>query len=173
MGIVVGSLGKALALHVPGLHLIVTSTMTLLAAGYGAAEICGKAWWVPTRHWQVPRHWGQHGTHLYWTAFGLALGAGFFTIVTSMGYYVLLVIGILLGDPAQAATLMALFGAARVAPVLIMPLLVRTRGVADPFAFAIEANAWLTLKEQRLAVIRGSVLLVVAGMGVVQALAAV
>jgi hypothetical protein len=82
----------------------------------------------PSSGWQVPREWRLAGRRRYSFAFGLFLGGGVATIVSSWGIYLVFV-----GAAAQLSVLHsiavgAVFGAARCLPLLLFAL----RGLYRP-----------------------------------------
>jgi hypothetical protein len=75
---------------------------------------------LPGSHWMVPRSWARFGYSGYAALFGLALGAGFVTLLPSAGWYGVIAVA-QSGSPWWTAFAVLLpFGAARAAmtPVL-------------------------------------------------------
>lgn len=163
VGAIYGALGVFLASEAPFLRIACIAILGAVAATYGAAELYGVTWWVPTRHWQVPKEYVRYGMPFYAAAFGLILGVGFLTFVTSVGYYLLIGICLLVGDPFRAALLMGVFGLARTVPVLLAPSLARAKGQPYTQASIVAFNNWIARTHQRFAHVRALVLLAVAG----------
>lgn len=71
---------------------------------------------LPSSHWMVPQRWLRLGPTGYPAAFAAVLGAGFVTVVASVGYYA--VVGSALVLPAwwQALLAFGTFGLARSVP---------------------------------------------------------
>lgn len=163
VGGVCGALGALFLTWAPSLHIAIWSLVAGVATIYGFAGLRGVKWPVPTRHWQVPSDWGQHGQPLFALAFGLILGAGFFTFITSIGYYLLLAICVVAADPVRGSMLMAMYGAARAAPVILTPLALWLGGQTYTFETAVQANEWFACINRRLVWLQAAVLFAVAG----------
>jgi hypothetical protein len=70
---------------------------------------------LPGSHWMVPRSWARFGYSGYSALFGLALGAGFVTLLPSAGWYGVIAVA-QAGSPWWTAFAVLLaFGAARAA----------------------------------------------------------
>lgn len=163
VGAALGVAGAALA-ELPSLwHRGAAALAAGVAALYGIGELLGAKWWVPQRHWLVPKRRYVYGPLLYAGAFGATLGAGLFTKIPFMGYHLLLASCVATADPWQGGALMALFGAARAAPVVAVPLAAWTRSDVPTPAAAHAANRWFAQVDRRMAGLRGSLLLALAG----------
>ena len=94
-----------------------TAAVCLLAAG---ALLVEPRLRLPGSHWMVPRSWARFGHSRFAALFGLALGAGFVTLLPSAGWY-----GVVAAAQAgttwwSAFAIVLSFGAAR---ALLVPLL--------------------------------------------------
>jgi hypothetical protein len=154
----------------PPLYLAISIVVVGIAIMYGFAELRAVIWPVPTRHWQIPREWGRYGRPRFATVFGLILGAGFFTVINFIGYYLLLANCILIADPLHGSMLMATYGAARAAPLILAPLSFWIRRRTYTFETAVAVNEWFVELDYRLAWLRASVLFAFAGSVLVSAL---
>lgn len=163
VGILCGTIGLLLTRTIPVTPLALRFVIIGVAAAYGMAMVCGTRWPVPTRHWQVPRAWGRHGKALFAVIFGAILGAGFFTIVNFIGYYLLLAICVSSADPWHAGAVMAIYGASRAVPLLLAPLVFWVRGKSytaeTTDAFPRQFKAY----DVRMDLPRAAVLLALAG----------
>jgi len=156
MGVPIVALGKDAA-------RVSWSIAVIAASIYGVAELSGVRLPVPTRHWQVPQAWARHGAPAFAATFGVLLGAGFFTIVDYLGYYLLLGRCALSASPSTGVAFMAAFGAARAAPIALAPILSWLRGRHYDYAKATELNNWLITFDPHMRLIRGVTLLGFAG----------
>lgn len=163
VGGICGGIGVLLMSRAPMLRPVLWGLIMVVAALYGVAELRGEPAPVPTRHWLVPRNWGRFGKARYALAFGLLLGAGFFTLVTFVGYYLILGTCVAIADPIYGVALMAIFGAIRAAPVALAPLIYWVRGRRYSFELAAEVNDWLMRIELRIPTLRTITLFSVAG----------
>lgn len=123
-GWVLGALGGAsgflLSPAVPGS----TTAFVLLAAAFvliaGLAELA--AWGVPTVHRQVDERWvGRYRGWVYGAGFGVQLGSGLTTTVTTAAVYATVGLAFILGaagQPEWAQLTGIVFGVARAAPVM-------------------------------------------------------
>lgn len=118
-GVTVGFLGSFLPAS--SYHSYVPLFIGLVAISYSLHEMHIVA--LPHPEWrrQVPAHW-RYRFHPYITAgaFGLLLGAGFTTFISTTSYYVVWLTVSLYGSPALGAFLFAIYGAARAS--LLWPL---------------------------------------------------
>jgi hypothetical protein len=111
-GLVLGRTGALLTDRLPSVANGLLVAAAIGGVGYGIAELLAFGWPVPTRRWQVPRHWAKYGLPAFASAFGFLLGPGFFTIVSFSGYYLLLAWCFLAATPwLRAAVLLATAGA--------------------------------------------------------------
>lgn len=163
VGVACAFLGRLLSGIVSSLSIALWLSVGICAAAYGLAELCGARWWVPSREWLIPRRWGRWGSPVFDILFGLFLGAGFFTIVRFVGYYVLLVICVLSRDPVKAAVLMGTFGAMRAIPILALPLIGFLQNRQYDFSTAYEMHRHFTHLDGSLRSLRATVLLVIFG----------
>ena len=73
---------------------------------------------LPQSRWQVPWHWQfRMSRRLVAFVYGLTLGGGLLTAISSSAYYLLLAWVVLMGSPWLGAVLMGAYGVARVAPL--------------------------------------------------------
>ena len=145
--------------------------LAITALTYGLAELFGLKCWVPTRHWLVPRRVGAYGAPRAEIVFGLLLGTGLFTVVTFIGYHLLLVNCFITASPVEGVVLMAVFGLARALPVLLVPASYWIVFGTYDFTMAREASSRLALIDQKLHSLRSLVLFAVAGSAISVALA--
>lgn len=121
LGAVSGALGVLVAAATGeptgAVVVIVAATLTLTA---GVVELA--AWPLPTRHRQVDEAWlGRYRGWVYGTGFGVQLGAGLATTVTTAAVYAMVALAVLLGatgQPEWAQAAGTAFGLARAGPVL-------------------------------------------------------
>lgn len=163
VGVACAFLGWLMSGIVTSLSTALWLSVGICAAAYGLAELRGARWWVPSREWLIPRRWGRWGSPVFDILFGLFLGAGFFTIVRFVGYYVLLVICVLSRDPVKAAVLMGTFGATRAIPILALPLIGFLQNRRYDFSTAYEMHKHFTHLDRSLGSLRATVLLVISG----------
>lgn len=76
--------------------------------------------------WRVPRTWGNKGIVPYATLFGLALGTGVMTALTSPGFYALVFATLVTGDPMLPLVLATLFALGRWLTVATTSLAIST-----------------------------------------------
>jgi hypothetical protein len=116
---------------------------------------------LPSSSWRVPRSWAGAGDFGYAAAFGAALGPGLLTEVTFSGFYVLLVVCVLLGDTAVSAALFIVFALTRAIPTLAIGEAAPADG-AGGLAFVARANGLLRDLASEGARVRAAVLVSVA-----------
>lgn len=163
VGVLAGVMGRLLVSPTSAVHVALWIGVALVALLYEGRELRGWPLPVPTRHWQVPKHWGQYGEPFYAAAFGVILGAGFFTFVTFIGDYLLLLLCFLFANPLQGGMLMAAFGLARAAPILLAPLICWLRRSPYSFEAASALNYRLKVIDPQMAWLRAGALFAVAG----------
>jgi hypothetical protein len=73
---------------------------------------------VPSGNWIIPRRWQAYGGNIYALVFGLNLGLGWRTRVTSHAFWFLMLAGALTAQPRAIAVAMCLFSLARTIPVV-------------------------------------------------------
>jgi hypothetical protein len=84
---------------------------------------------VPSNHRQVDEDWlGKYRPWVYAGGFGLQLGLGVATIVTTATVYLVIVLAVLSGSVSTALLVGATFGLARALPIVVV------RDVSDPGA---------------------------------------
>ena len=88
VGAITGWLGSVILRLTPELRFYSFIGLAGLSIAYGIAELHSAKWWVPTRTWIIPKRWALYGNVPFALAFGSVLGAGFFTIITFIGYHV-------------------------------------------------------------------------------------
>lgn len=165
-GALTGAFGALLTTIAPMSPHILWALTIGIATAYGVAELRGVRLPVPSRHWQVPRVWGARGRTFHATAFGLLLGPGFFTIINFVGYYVLLIWCVLTANPLYGGALMALFGAIRAVPVVLIPLVSKVRRQSVSHGSAVTINNRLVAAHRHLRWLRAVALLAVASLGI-------
>ena len=112
---IVGSLLRSAVRPTDGVTLLVIG-----AAALAALVIDSRRAAVPSVRRQVNEDWlRQYRSWVYGVGFGVQLGAGLATIVTSAATYLLVVVALLSPTPWLAVALGALYGAARALPVLL------------------------------------------------------
>ncbi|MCG8470079.1 MAG: hypothetical protein MJB57_18035 [Gemmatimonadetes bacterium] len=88
---------------------------------------------APTRKWLVPRHLQALGRDRWSLLFGITLGLGFLTIVSSGAYYVLAFGVLALANPPMGALVFGAFGVGRAIPLFVAAGCVRRQpGRYDP-----------------------------------------
>src|SRR3954449_11362696 len=113
IGTVLGALGMALHVQDRQWTLAVAGVLALVAA---ALDLAGR---LPTLRRQVDETWmTRYRDWVYGAGFGLQLGIGAMTIVTSASLYLTWLVELLTADPAVGALVGAAFGVSRAAPVL-------------------------------------------------------
>ncbi|GMU78932.1 MAG: hypothetical protein AMXMBFR46_17250 [Acidimicrobiia bacterium] len=118
-GAVAGGLGEALASVA---DLDGGRVVWIIAALCAVALACevGRVP-VPSIHRQVDEAWlGEYREWVYGLGFGVQLGLGFATIVTTASVYLIFVIGVLSGSLTTAVLIGITFGLARALPLLTM-----------------------------------------------------
>ena len=116
-----GAVASAIARETIGksrtLTAAIVAALAALSFLYALGDIAGRRLAVPSRHWLVPRDWASFGAKTFSMIFGLFLGAGVFTVVPFIGFYIVLTVCGILLKPAAAAIVLAVFGAMRGLPV--------------------------------------------------------
>jgi hypothetical protein len=70
--------------------------------------------------WALPQRWAGYGHNTYAALFGLILGAGIFTAISSAGFYTLLAYGLEAPKLGLVWPVFLAFGAARYLPLLLV-----------------------------------------------------
>ncbi len=112
MGSVLVGMNVGLRTLIPAARLPIAGLGVLIGLAYIILPLAGVSLRVPTSQWVVPRSWGHQGSALFALKFGVVLGMGFLTIVPFAGYY-LLVIVLLLVPPELPLWGMLTFAGAR------------------------------------------------------------
>jgi hypothetical protein len=113
VGALLGVIGALMSLRQSGWTLVVGGGVALVAAALDAA---GR---LPTLRRQVDETWMNiYRDWVYGAGFGLQLGVGALTIVTSASLYLTWVVELLTGNPAAGALVGATFGLSRALPVV-------------------------------------------------------
>jgi hypothetical protein len=113
MGAALGALGGLLHVRDTRWTLAVAGALAMAAA---ALDLTGR---LPTLRRQVDETWmNRYRDWVYGAGFGLQLGLGATTIVTSASLYLTWVVELLTGDPVLGAVVGAAFGLSRAAPLL-------------------------------------------------------
>jgi hypothetical protein len=110
-GVATGALGGALGSLLPegGWRLAAAAGIALVG---GSLDFTGRK--PPSVHRQVDENWlGRYRGWVYGLAFGLQLGAGVVTIVTSAAVYVTMALTVLVGSIGWGAVIGAVFALAR------------------------------------------------------------
>jgi hypothetical protein len=119
LGAAAGLLGSAIAAATAPVDRAAVLVAALVLAA-GVAELA--RWPVPSRRRQVDEAWlGRYRGWVYGGGFGVQLGAGLVTTVTTTAVYALAGVTVVLGaagQPGWAHAMGALFGLARAVPVL-------------------------------------------------------
>lgn len=115
-----GLLGGALGLvggAVPTPPVVATAAVVMLAVVGGLVDLSGAR--LPTVRRQVNEDWlGQYRSWVIGGGYGVQLGAGLVTIVTTAAVHVTFAAALLTGSAAAGAIVGAVFGGARAVPVL-------------------------------------------------------
>src|SRR3954466_506555 len=113
IGAVLGALGMVLHVQDTQWTLVAAGLLALVAA---ALDLAGR---LPTVRRQVDETWmTRYRDWVYGAGFGLQLGVGAMTIVTSASLYLTWIVELMTGDAALGATVGAAFGLSRGAPLL-------------------------------------------------------
>jgi hypothetical protein len=124
-GALVGSLApSALSLERP-IGRASAIVATFVCSLYALADLLRRPLPVPTGKWQVPQHWGRFPIKIHAAMFGAALGLGFATFVPFIGYYILIMLAMAIGQASVAAAAFALFGVMRALPVLTTAIFIQ------------------------------------------------
>jgi hypothetical protein len=124
MGAVLGAVGRVVHVEDAGWTLAVGGTVALVAGGL---DVAGR---LPTLRRQVDETWmARYRDWVYGAGFGLQLGVGATTIVTSASLYLTWVVELLTGDPALAAVVGGAFGLSRAAPLVGTVRIVTAEGL--------------------------------------------
>jgi hypothetical protein len=162
VGAITGWLGSLVLRITPELHFYSLIGLAGVSITYGTAELHSAKWRVPSRTWIIPKRWALLGNVPFAFAFGSVLGAGFLTIITFIGYHVLLISCFSLADWRVGGELMSIFGLARALPVLLTPITYSRFGMYDAKA-ALQADQWFTKVQGRLWILRSMTLFAMAG----------
>lgn len=162
VGLLCGVLGTWLAHQIPTPLTALRFGTAGIGIAYGIAAACGARWPVPTRRWQVPRRWARYGHINFAAAFGAILGAGLFTVVNFIGFYLLLAVCVLSADPLTGSATMALYGAARAIPIPLVPLIFWARGGRYSPEATTAVARWLRAWEAPLSPLRTATLMAIA-----------
>src|SRR3954451_2830668 len=113
IGAVLGALGMVLHVQDTQWTLVAAGLLALVAA---ALDLAGR---LPTVRRQVDETWmTRYRDWVYGAGFGLQLGVGGVTIVTSASLYLTWVVELLTADPLLGAVVGGAFGLSRAAPLL-------------------------------------------------------
>jgi F0F1-type ATP synthase assembly protein I len=113
VGALLGTLGALMAIRHTSWTLVVGAVIALVAA---FLDITGR---LPTLRRQVDETWmNSYRDWVYGAGFGLQLGVGAMTIVTSASLYLTWVVELLTGSPAVGALVGAAFGLSRALPLV-------------------------------------------------------
>lgn len=119
VGTIAGSLGSLPALQglttgAPRLWILAVAAAAAVALDLGVAGLR-----IPGVHRQVDDHWMyRFRGWVYGVGFGVQLGLGVVTVVTSAGIYLMLLIALLSGSASTGAVIGAVFGLARALPLM-------------------------------------------------------
>ncbi|PPK98068.1 cytochrome C biogenesis DsbD-like protein [Kineococcus xinjiangensis] len=120
LGALLGLVGWLLPLEHPAGAVVALAGLAALAVVALAVET-GRLRALPTWHRQVDEDWlHRYRGWVYGFGYGVQLGVGVVTIVTSPLLYAALALAVLTGGPAGGAVVGLAFGAARALPVLSM-----------------------------------------------------
>jgi hypothetical protein len=78
---------------------------------------------LPESRWRVPRSWGRFGHTMFAALFGVVLGLGVLTAVSSAGYYVLLAWAVLVPSWSYVWPTFVAFGVGRAIPLVLIAVL--------------------------------------------------
>src|SRR4051794_16069436 len=131
IGVVLGALGMVLHVQDTLWTLVAAGLLALVAA---ALDLAGR---LPTVRRQVDETWmTRYRDWVYGAGFGVQLGVGAVTIVSSASLYLTWVVELLTADPVAGAVIGAGFGLSRALP------LVGTRRIATPDALRSAQRRW-------------------------------
>src|SRR4051795_3592703 len=113
MGAALGAVGRLLHVQDTRWTLVVAGVLALVAA---ALDVAAR---LPTLRRQVDETWmNRYRDWVYGAGFGLQLGVGAMTIVTSASVYLTWLVELLTADPLRGAVVGGAFGLSRAAPLL-------------------------------------------------------
>lgn len=139
LGAFLGSVGLALqgvGLRVNGLVVVAICSLVYATHELGAVRLP-----TPELHRQVPAHWrSSFSPPVAAGLYGLALGAGVVTHITTATFYVVCVAAVALGDPIVGAIVLGAFGFGRGLPVLLLSF--GSRDIADAFRRSDRVARW-------------------------------
>jgi hypothetical protein len=164
LGLVLGAVGAALLGGVdPGVRLAVLAVAALVAAALDRRDAP-----LPSWHRQVNEDWlTEYRGWVYGLGFGVQLGVGVVTIVTTAAVYLTWASALLAASPAVGLVVGVAFGLARALPV-VAGARVRTPAAVGARGRALDAAAGrfrVVTVVAELAVALGSVALLVGGRG--------
>lgn len=117
LGMLVGGIGTVLTLPSS-----LRSALLLLAFVLTALlRMAGRAPLAPSIGWTVPRRWRYLDIRVHSLLFGVALGAGFLTILPSIEFYLLLGIPLASASVGFGALLFGFYGLGRSLPLWLSP----------------------------------------------------
>src|SRR6059058_5439563 len=126
IGALLGALGMVLHVQDTQWTVVAAGLLALVAA---TLDLAGR---LPTVRRQVDETWmTRYRDWVYGAGFGLQLGVGAMTIVTSASLYLTWVVELLSGDPAVAAAVGAAFGLSRAAPLVGTAGIVSAEGLRN------------------------------------------
>ncbi len=131
VGALAGGIGWLLPFEVAA--FTTTSLVLLAVAAAGAVLVeCRVLPSLPTVRRQVDEDWlHRYRGWVYGLGFGLQLGAGLVTIVTSATVYLTVILAVLTGSPVAGAAVGLVFGATRALPVLTQRRVATTARLAS------------------------------------------
>jgi hypothetical protein len=107
IGALLGFVGSvALESHSVGIAVAAATVAALVIA----RELGGAPVFVPQRRWQVPRKWLRDRFWLGALGFGTIMGAGIFTFIPSLVFYLYLLACLLIGSAGHGALLGLVYG---------------------------------------------------------------
>jgi hypothetical protein len=128
LGALLGFVGSVtLRSHGLGVALTAAAMATLVIA----RELGGAPVFVPQRRWQVPREWLRNRFWMGAFAFGAVMGAGIFTFIPSLVFYLYLLACLLIGSTGYGALLGLFYGLSFAGTVFLRGAMRRPESPAD------------------------------------------
>ena len=115
-GIILGGLGGILGSWLPAGNWRLVAVIPVCLVG-AVLDLAGKP--PPSIHRQVDENWlSRYRGWVYGLGFGLQLGFGIVTIVTTASVYTLVAVAVLVGSPLMGAMVGGVFGMARAVAII-------------------------------------------------------
>ncbi|MGD6964379.1 hypothetical protein ACQCVB_19430 [Fictibacillus phosphorivorans] len=114
-GFIAATIGKTLNFDVLDWSLLIVGIISLL---YGFKEVGLIKLPMPQRKWQVPISWIINRKYTGAFFYGITIGAGYLTYITYSGFYVWVLLSMVLGNPVYGLLVGAIYGLGRSLPLI-------------------------------------------------------